>query len=73
MKTVPCSYQGCGRQRAHHERPDEFRPHQKVEVSDDYIGAKFCSITCACMAGYYDVQRGWVRDPITGLKTDGDD
>ena len=23
----------------------------------------FCSITCACLCGYFDVKKGWIKDP----------
>jgi len=26
-------------------------------------GYRFCSITCACYCGYFDVRKGWIKDP----------
>jgi hypothetical protein len=23
----------------------------------------FCSITCACLCGYFNVNKGWIKDP----------
>jgi hypothetical protein len=23
----------------------------------------FCSYTCACLCGYYDVKKGWIKNP----------
>ena len=63
MKKIPCGNPECCKRRIHHERQDEMRPQQTVEVPDDYNGKSFCSITCACMAGYYDVRSGWIKDP----------
>ena len=33
-------------------------------------GYKFCSITCACEAGYFSVTKGWLKDPETGAPID---
>ena len=63
MKTIPCGNPSCSERRIHHERPDEMRPQQQCEVPDDYQGLSFCSISCACMAGYYSVTKGWLKDP----------
>jgi hypothetical protein len=65
MKKIPCGNPECCKRRIHHERQDEMREQQIVEVPDDYNGKSFCSITCACMAGYYDVTKGWIKDPKT--------
>lgn len=40
-----------------------MRPQQTIDVQDDYEGKSFCSFTCACEAGYFDISKGWVRDP----------
>jgi hypothetical protein len=32
--------------------------HNKLE--DKYT---FCSITCACLCGYFNVRTGWLKDP----------
>jgi hypothetical protein len=63
MKKIPCGNPECYARRVHHELQDEMRGQQFVFVSDDYNGKSFCSITCACMAGYYDVRSGWIKDP----------
>lgn len=54
MKTLPCKYPDCGARRVHHERPDEPRGHQQVEVPDRYDEASpvFCSLSCAMMDGW---------------------
>lgn len=65
MKKVPCSNSRCNQRRIHHERQDEMRPTQMVSVADDYNGKAFCSITCACEGGYYNVNKGWIKDPAT--------
>lgn len=62
-KKIPCGNPECCMRRIHHERQDEMRPQQMVEVPEDYMGKSFCSITCACIAGYYDIQKGWIKDP----------
>jgi len=66
MKKILCSNEKCWMRRPHHERQEENRPHQMVEVNDEYGGKAFCSITCACLAGYYDVSKGWIKDPNIG-------
>ncbi len=58
----PCDYIDCGDRRAHHEMPDTTRGTRLVDVPDDYPAEKrvYCSITCACMAGAYNVRTGWL-------------
>ena len=65
MKKIPCGNPTCNLRREHFTRQDEMRQHKMVEVPDDYEGKSFCSITCACIAGYFDVQlpSGWIKDP----------
>lgn len=63
MKKIPCGNPGCNQRRIHWEYQDIMRPHQMIEVADDYNGKAFCSITCACVAGYFSVRTGWVKDP----------
>ena len=50
---LPCSYSLCHTRRPHHERPDEERGTQWVEVPDDHPPEKpvYCSMTCAIMDG----------------------
>jgi len=64
MKNIKCGNNTCWTRRPHHERPDETRSHQLVEVEDEYEGKAFCSISCACEAGYYHVRKGWIKDPL---------
>lgn len=62
MKLVPCQNPDCDKHRVHHESPDEMRPRQMVQVPDNLDPTKcpvYCSITCACEAGAYDVKTGW--------------
>jgi hypothetical protein len=63
MKKIPCGNPECDQRRIHHEWQYKMRPHQMVEVEDDYNGKAFCSITCACIAGYYNVKTGWIKNP----------
>lgn len=63
-KTVKCSYDECWERRPHHERPDETRRHRTFEVSKNYTGRSYCSITCACLDGWYSVTEGWIRCPL---------
>ncbi len=58
---VPCKNKDCYRRRAHHERPDEERGQQMVEVPDDHPAGKpvYCSYTCAGMDGAWSVTKGW--------------
>lgn len=63
MKKVPCSNPTCNQRRRHHETPDEDREIVMCSVPDTYTGKAFCSITCACYAGYYDVKKGWIKNP----------
>ena len=63
MKKIPCGNPSCDQRRIHHEYQDIKRPHRMIEVPDDFVGKTFCSITCACIAGYFDVKSGWVKDP----------
>lgn len=65
MKKVPCSNPSCYSRRRHFEDQDTERGQQEVEVQDDYTGKAFCSLTCACEAGYYDVREGWIKNPKT--------
>jgi len=48
MKKRNCCYERCGSRRAHHERPDEERGVQQVEVPDDYADTLqvYCSLEC---------------------------
>ena len=62
MKKIPCGNPTCSERRIHFERQDEMRPQQMVEVEDDYMGKAFCSITCACVVGYYSVRSGSVKN-----------
>ena len=66
MKKIPCGNPSCDQRRIHYEMQDRMRPHQEIEVADDYNGKAFCSITCACIAGYFSVRSGWVKDPAKG-------
>lgn len=51
MPKQACAGPGCASRRIHHERPDEPRGRQMVEVPEDHKGLAFCSITCALLAG----------------------
>jgi hypothetical protein len=51
MKKIPCGYENCSQRRAHFTAPDVYRPHQTVEVDDDYEGKAYCSFSCAILAG----------------------
>ena len=66
MKKIKCGNPTCDQRRINWDNPDVMRPHQEVEVADDYAGKAFCSITCACVAGYYSVKSGWIKDPKEG-------
>ena len=35
----------------------------KIFYNPEY---QFCSIECACYAGYFSVTKGWLKDPKTG-------
>jgi len=63
MKKRPCNYKECSSRRIHHERPDEPRGIQYVEVPDDFPleGKTYCSFTCAIMDGSYDLKKGWIN------------
>lgn len=63
MKKILCGNPDCDKRRIHFEHQDTMRPHQEIEVPDNYMGKSFCSITCACVAGYFSVRTGWVKDP----------
>ena len=63
MKKIKCGNPTCNERRINWDNPDVMRPHQEIEVADDYIGKAFCSITCACVAGYFNVKTGWVKNP----------
>ena len=45
---IQCSNPTCSDRRPHWERPDDKRPHQIIEVSDDFTGNAYCSIECKC-------------------------
>lgn len=64
MKKVKCSYEGCSNRRSHFESQEDGRPHQMIEVPDDFPedGKAYCSIECACYAGDYSVRSGWKKD-----------
>ena len=51
MKYVSCSSPSCSQRRVHHERPDEERGTQWVEVPDAHEGKAYCSLTCALLDG----------------------
>jgi len=63
---VYCSNPKCWSRRVHHERQDTPRGQQIIEVLEDHEGCAFCSITCACEAGYYNVREGFIKDPLKG-------
>lgn len=63
---IKCGNEKCSKRRPHHGSIKDTRPHQMIRVQDDFVGKAFCSITCACLAGYYSVTKGWIRDPRTG-------
>jgi len=51
MKKIPCSYENCKNYRPHWEKPEEKRGIQFIEVSDDYNGPVYCSLSCAILDG----------------------
>lgn len=65
MKIIPCSCPTCSDRRIHHDDPYTKRPHQMVEVPDDYnTKYVYCSIECSM----YDKRRreeeiGSMADP----------
>lgn len=63
MKKIRCGNPTCDQRRINWDNPDVMRPHRTVEVEDGYGGKAFCSITCACEAGYFHVTKGWIKDP----------
>ena len=63
MKQIPCGNPDCGERRINWDNQDEKRGTRMIEVPDDFVGKTFCSITCACVAGYFSVRSGWVKDP----------
>lgn len=63
MKSIKCGNPTCDQRRINWDNPDVMRPHRTVEVEDSYEGKAFCSITCACEAGYFHVTKGWIKDP----------
>ena len=54
MKKVVCPGPGCQARRIHHERQDEPRGPQYIEVPDDWPAERpaFCCMTCALQVGY---------------------
>jgi len=58
MKSVLCDSPDCDKVREHHENPYELRARRSISVPDDYEGKAFCSIECACLAGYHRVSTG---------------
>jgi len=66
MKKVKCSNKKCFERRPHFESMEDTRKHVMIEVEDDHEGEMFCSITCACMAGAYNVNTGFI--PIEDRK-----
>lgn len=59
LKRVVCGYDLCSKRRPHHERPDEERGPQLVEVPWWYEGRAYCSMTCAIMGGSMKVTEQW--------------
>lgn len=53
MQLRICDAKSCSDRRIHHERPNEARGPQMVEVSDELPVDKkvYCSITCALLSG----------------------
>ena len=56
MKKVPCPYKGCYQRRPHYTLQDEERGTQMVEVSDDFEGDAYCSLTCMILDGKMSVR-----------------
>lgn len=52
MKSVPCTYKDCGLRRMHYET-EQLRGTQLVDVPDDFVGVRYCSIECAVYDGYF--------------------
>lgn len=54
MKKVVCPADGCQSRRIHHERQDESRGPQMVQVPDDWPEGRpaYCSMSCALMDGF---------------------
>jgi len=46
LKKVKCSYPNCYERRIHFQKPFTNRPHQTVDVPEDYEGNAYCSIEC---------------------------
>ena len=68
MKKVFCSYKDCDKRRSHFTIQDEYRPHQMVEVSDEYDGGEvFCSFTCAILAGKMSVKADKESNEVSKL------
>ena len=61
-KLVKCANPDCTQRRPHYESTEDTREHKMVEVNAGQDESRvFCSITCACMAGYYNVNTGWIK------------
>jgi hypothetical protein len=67
-KRVMCPAPGCWEYRPHHERQDEMRGPQYIEVPSDWTsdkGIAFCSMTCSMYSGLrsarLDGKKGWER------------
>lgn len=58
MKKVPCANKDCSERRLHWCYPDKNRPHQMVEVPDDYEGKAYCSLTCQAAGEKINVWTG---------------
>lgn len=54
MKKVVCPGPACQSRRVHHQRQDEPRGPQMVQVSDDWPEGRpaHCSMTCALIDGF---------------------
>jgi len=67
-KEVMCPAPGCWERRPHHERQEEKRGPQYIEVPSNWKpddGIAFCSMTCSMLSGLrcarLDGKKGWER------------
>ena len=71
MKKLPCSYKDCNQRRSHFTLQDDYRPHQMVEVSDDFEGDCYCSLTCMILDGKMSVRNKHKKENCVSYQEGG--
>lgn len=68
-----CGNPACDQRRSHRALLNEHRRAVMCSVPVDHVGKVFCSLSCACEAGYYSVRHGLLKEPKDDTPLDRDE